>query len=353
MSGKCLLVVGGRWLVPNVVKIKSKEPIPALVATIEDEQRVFVVVKTVSKDAKSVKSFAYVALLSSGFHVILVVLKYGLGILSGSMALRADAFHSLVDVLSSLSIFAGIKISERQSKNFPYGLYKVENLTALITSLLIFFAAYGIIKEVIHSDPTTDISNIPVVILGLCFIVVLIFLFSRYEIKIGRKIGSPSIVADAKHIRTDLLSTAGILIGLLLSLWKPSIDRYIAVVIAILIVRLGWTIFIDSVKVLLDASINYEMLDDIRKVFYNFSPVKEVIHLSGRCSGRYKFVEAEIILDIETLQDAHDVASSIEEEVYDCFPDIDRILIHYGPAPKKIMAEKRNLSKNSPKEAGK
>ena len=49
------------------------------------------------------------------------------------------------------------------------------------------------------------------------------------------------------------------------------------------------------------------------------------------CSGRYKFVEAEIILDIEKLQDAHDVASSIEEEIYDCFPEIDKILIHYEP----------------------
>jgi len=298
-----------------------------------------VAAETNAKKTKVVKSFAYVALLSAGFHIILVVIKYCLGSFSGSIALRADAFHSFADVLSSLGIFIGIKISERKSSTFPFGLYKVENLAALVTSLFIFLAAYEIVKEVIHADPTAVISNIPIAVLGLLVIVVLIFLFSRYEMKVGRKTGSPSLVADAKHIGTDLLSTAGILAGLLLSLWKPNADRFIAVIIAILIARLGWTILADSVKVLLDASIKGEMLDDIRKVFYNFSPVKDVVQLSGRCSGRYKFVEAEIVLDIEKLQDAHDISSSIEEEIYDCFPEIDNILIHYEPVEEQKSDE--------------
>jgi divalent metal cation (Fe/Co/Zn/Cd) transporter len=85
------------------------------------------------------------------------------------------------------------------------------------------------------------------------------------------------------------------------------------------------------VKVLLDASIKEDILNDIRKVFFNFSDVKDVTQLSGRCSGRYKFVEAEIILDTEKLQDAHDISTAIEEEVYDCFPDVDKLLIHYEP----------------------
>jgi cation diffusion facilitator family transporter len=330
-SGKCLLVVVGRWFAPSVAKIRSREPIRAWVAPTEAKEGVFAVAELANKETKDVKSFAYVALLSAGFNVLLVLLKYGLSILSGSIALRADAFHSLVDVLASFGIFIGIKISERKSSTFPYGLYKVENLAALATSLFIFFAAYEIVKEIIHAEPTIAASNIPMAILGLVGIIALMFLFSRYEMKVGTKAGSPSLVADAKHIGTDLLSSVGVLIGLILCLWKPNFDRFIAVIIIILIARLGWTILVDSVKVLLDASIKEEMLNDIRKVFFNFSPVKDVTQLSGRYSGRYKFVEAEIILDIEKLQDAHDISSSIEEEIYDCFPEIDKILIHYEP----------------------
>jgi cation diffusion facilitator family transporter len=201
--------------------------------------------------------------------------------------------------------------------------------------MFIFFAGYEIAKEAIHAETTVAAANIPVAVLGLLVIVVMMFLFSRYEKKIGEKAGSPSLMADAKHISTDLLSSVGVIIGLLVSLWKPNADRFIAVIIVILIARLGWAILVDSVKVLLDASIKREMLDDIRKVFFHFPPVKDVTRLSGRCSGRYKFVEAEIILDIERLQDAHDISSSIEEEVYDCFPEIDKILIHYEPVKKQ------------------
>jgi len=286
--------------------------------------------KTVSTETQ--KSFAYVALLSVGFNVLLVLLKYGLSVISGSVALRADAFHSLIDVLASLGIFAGIKISERKSRIFPYGLYKVENLASLATSLFIFLAAYEIVKELMHAESTIAASNIPIAILGLVVIIALMFLFSRFEMKVGKKVGSPSLVADAKHIGTDLLSSVGVLVALILSLWKPNFDRFVAVIIIILIARLGWTILADSVKVLLDASIKTEMLDDIKKVFFNFSPVKAVTRLSGTCSGRYKFIEAEITVDIEKLQDAHNVASSIEEEIYDCFPEIDKIIIHYEPA---------------------
>lgn len=330
-SGRCLLALAGRWSVPSAIVIRSREPIPEWAALTEAKEGAVMAAEINARKSKTVKSFAYVALLSAGLHIILVVLKYGLGSFSGSMALRADAFHSFADVLSSLGIFIGIKISERKSSSFPYGLYKVENFAALVTSLFIFLAAYEILKEVIYADATAVISNIPITVLGLLVIVVLIFLFSRYEMKIGRRIGSPSLVADAKHIGTDLISTAGILVGLLLGLWKPNFDRIIAFVIALLIARLGWTILFDSLKVLLDASIKEDMLNDIREVFFNFSPVKEVTQLSGRCSGRYKFVEAEMILDIEKLQDAHDISSAIEEEVYDCFPEVDKLLIHYEP----------------------
>ncbi|MFC1596753.1 cation diffusion facilitator family transporter [Planctomycetota bacterium] len=277
------------------------------------------------------KGFAHVALFSAGLHVVLVALKFGLGVLCGSIALKADAFHSVADVLSSLGIFAGIKISQRQSKGFPYGLHKVENLTALITCSAIFFAAYEIIREVIFSEPSAAVSNVPVGILGLLFIMILTLLFSRYETKVGRRVGSPSLVADAKHIETDLLSTGGILLGLLMSLWHWNVDRYVAVIIALLIARLGWRILVDSLKVLLDASMSQDHLDRIRKVFYEFPQVKRVMHLRGRCSGRYDFLEAEAALDVDTLEEAHRISSAIEEEVYDRFPEVDKLLIHYEP----------------------
>ncbi len=285
----------------------------------------------VQKNNMAQKSFAYVALLSSGFHVILVISKYSLGMLSGSIAIKADALHSLIDVLSSLTIYAGIKISERKSKIFPYGLYKVENLASVITSLIIFFAAFEIIKEVFSKEAIGVISNIPIAFVGLMGVIISMFLFSQYEIRLGKKIGSPSLIADAKHIKTDVLSSVGVLIGLVFGMFGLNIDRYVAIILVILISRMGITILIDSLKVLLDVSISKDTLDQITKIFSSFPSVEKVIRLTGRYSGRYKFVEAEVIMNAETFQEAHELSSAIEEEVYDSFPEVDKILIHYEP----------------------
>jgi len=84
-----------------------------------------------------------VALYSLLFNLVLVAAKLFLSAVSGSLALRADAVHSLVDVLASAALILGLKISERKSESFPLGLYKVENLASIAISFLLFATAYG------------------------------------------------------------------------------------------------------------------------------------------------------------------------------------------------------------------
>ena len=88
------------------------------------------------------------ALASIGVNLMVTGLKYFLGWFSGSLALLADAVHSSADVVSSASIWGGIRLSRRKSKRFPYGLYKLENLVALGTSALILLAGYEIVHTV-------------------------------------------------------------------------------------------------------------------------------------------------------------------------------------------------------------
>jgi len=156
----------------------------------------------------------------------LAAAKYGLGAVSGSLALRADAVHSLADVISALTIFSGILIADRKTKTFPEGLYKVENLVALVSSLFIFFAAYEIAWEALTSHHAYRVQNVSAVVVGIVFIVAVTFLFSRYELKVGLSVGSPSLVADARHVATDLLSTLVILVGVVGSSVGYHLDRY-------------------------------------------------------------------------------------------------------------------------------
>jgi len=104
---------------------------------------------------------------SIGVNVLLVALKGGLAVLSGSVALVADAIHSATDVISSVTVLAGIKISKRKSKNFPYGLYKVENFVSLLTSLFIFLAGYEIVKTAFFKPFTLKTQYLPYAMGGL------------------------------------------------------------------------------------------------------------------------------------------------------------------------------------------
>jgi cation diffusion facilitator family transporter len=283
------------------------------------------------------KSYVKVAVFSCLVNGFLMTAKYFLGEVSGSMALKADAVHSLADVVSSLSIVGGILISDRKTKTFPLGLYKVENLVALLSSFLIFFAAYEIASEALYVEHTGDIKNFGPLIAGVVFMLIVAYIYSKYELKAGLKAGSPSLVADAKHIATDMFSSLVILVAILGTHLGFPVDRYAAILVVAIVLRMGLTILIGSLKVLLDATLDYTTLNEIRAVLASHPLVKSVTSLGGRSSGRYKFVEANVKVDARLLRDAHAVVSHLEEDILDRWPDIDKILIHYEPEQKEFF----------------
>jgi len=283
------------------------------------------------------KDCARIAVLSCLVNGFLMGGKYFLAQISGSIALRADAVHSLADVVSSLSILGGILISDRKTRTFPHGLYKVENLVSLVSSFLIFFAAYEIGKEAVHAGHAGVIRNVGPVVAGVIFMVILACLYSRYELKAGLKRGSPSLVADARHFAADMFSFLVLLLAILGTHLGFPLDRYAAIVVVALVAYMGLSILIGSLKVLLDATLDYPTLDGIRAVLASHPLVKGVTALGGRSSGRYKFVEANVKVDARLLRDAHSVVSHLEEDILDRWPDIDRILIHYEPEQKEFV----------------
>lgn len=281
------------------------------------------------------KSYSRVALYSCFVNVFLAALKYSLGEISGSLALKADAIHSFGDVISAVTIFVGIVISDRKTRTFPEGLYKVENLVALLSSFFILYAAFEIGVDALQSPSFRELRHLPHVIAGIILIIGTAFLFSRYELRVGLEVGSPSLVADAKHVHTDLLATVVILFSVIGAQLGYSLDRYVAIFVAVLVARTGFQITIDAVRVLLEATLDHATLDEIRKIMERHPDVTEVVSVGGRNSGRYKFVEISLRMRTRLLREAHEIVSHFEEEILDRWPDIDRLLVHYEPQPKQ------------------
>ncbi len=281
---------------------------------------------------------ARVALTGLLFNLLLASFKYWLSTLSGSVALKADAIHSLTDVISSGTLFIGILLSKRRTKTFPYGLYKLENLISLGMSFLILLAGYEIAREVFLSKGRLITGEIPIAMAGVGGTVLAAFLFSRWVKEKAAEFNSPSLTAEAFHIRSDMLSSLVILGGLTGGLLRlPHLDKAAALVMVLLIAKMGFGIALEATRVLLDASLDFQTLDRIKAILLSDPRVAEIKGLWGRNSGRYRFIEADVILTVRDFERAHHVVTSLEEKIRKEVPFVDHILIHYEPLKKEVI----------------
>ena len=188
-----------------------------------------------------------VAGLSITSNIILSVLKIITGFMSGSLSIISEAIHSLSDFFASvLTFFSVIKSSRPADNDHPYGHGKYEDMAGFIEGLLIIFASLFIIYEAtkkivfgVNMD-AENISGIAVMFIAVIFNIIV----SSLLFKVAKESNSISLYADGEHLRTDVYSSLGVLIGLILiKITGYSIlDPVIAILVAVIIFRAGYTI---------------------------------------------------------------------------------------------------------------
>ncbi len=278
------------------------------------------------------------ALFSLGLNLFFAALKFILYRSTGSSAILAETVHSLTDVMGSLLVVGGIYFSGMKSERFPWGLYKIENIAAVLSAGLIFISAYEI-AQMIYSPPPEGLRNLGITFIFLFIMVVPVVLFARYEGKLAKELNSPSLAADAQNWKMDIAPLTVVAVGIAgAKLSYPIADRIAAAVVLILVVRAGYGILKDSLKSLLDASVDRATLDMIKNVIRGVPQVTEIVSLYARNSGRFIFVSTDLRLSLKRLKEAHEVADDIEREIRRRIPFIERVVIHYEP-------EKRNYQR--------
>ncbi len=274
-----------------------------------------------------------VAILSVFINLAIFGAKGLSAFFTDSIALKAEAYHTLADMVAAITVLIGIKLAKRKAKNFPYGLYKIENMMAVGVSVIILYSGYEIILEAINNNQVS-LKNTWLAVASLLFSIGLTFWFSRYEMRAGKNINSPILMADAEHVRTDVLSNVVVLVAVISSSIGYQLDKIAAMIIVGFIAKAGVQILIDGVKVLLDASLEYETLSKVEKIITDMPEVVSIKSLTGRNSGQFKFIEAVIIIKTSDFNKAHFVADRIERMVKEQINNIDQILIHYEPLQK-------------------
>ena len=174
-----------------------------------------------------------------GVNVGLIILKLGMAWYSGSLALKAGAWHSFSDIFVSGIVLSGLILTRREDVRRSHGISRIENVVALIIGLLILYAGFDIFMEVIRAEQTT-LTNVPVVTAGAGLTIVICFFMARYKIFVGRETNSPSLIADGFHSKLDMYSSMVVVVGLVgYQVGLTTMDRLAAVVVVALVAWAG------------------------------------------------------------------------------------------------------------------
>jgi cation diffusion facilitator family transporter len=261
--------------------------------------------------------------------------------LSGSLAVTAATIDSATDSIASLAVYAGLKLSKRKTRHFPLGLYKIENVISVIIALFIFFAGYEIARHIVR--PALTRPDISLTVIAWLFAgTVLTFLFGQIAVRVGKRTGSPTLQAEGRHRQADVLSSLVVLVsvvmdffGIRADLFGFSIDQITAALVLLFVAHAGWSLLSDGMRVLLDASIDFETLDQVKKIITSEPTVTEVRSLVGRNAGRYRFLQADVVLRTENLERAHQISEKIETKIRRQVPHVERVSIHFEPRARK------------------
>ena len=267
---------------------------------------------------------------SIGVNVVLAGINLAVALASGSLAVEAEMVHNLVDLLTAVGVLIGLKLSTRKSKEFPYGLYKLENVVTVVLAVMIFVTAYEIVQEALFT-PTRRATVNPWMLVGVVVATAIPLVFSHFELRAGREANSPALIADAKEYRTHVFTTGVVFAALLAQWFDFPLDRIAALVIVVAIGKTGWDLLSDGMRVLLDASLDADTILQIREIIAAEPTVAELKWVSGRNAGRFRFVEAEVALRVHKLERAEAATQRMEAQIRQAVPYLERVLIHAEP----------------------
>jgi cation diffusion facilitator family transporter len=280
-----------------------------------------------------------IALASLGIGIVVLGLKALAWWLTGSVALYSDALESVVNVVTAGTTLVAVHLSQRPAdERLPYGYQKAEYFSAVIVGVMIILAALLILREAYSgfmepSVPDAPVQGMAISVVATGINVVWALVLMRH----GRKVRSPAIEADGKHLMTDVISTGGVLVGLALVYltgWAQ-LDAILAALVALNILWSGWGVVRESVGGLMDVAVSPDTQKVIREVIArNADGAIEAHDIRTRQAGKLVFIDFHLVVPgTMSVDAAHGICDSIEARLREAVRDV-QITIHVEPEAK-------------------
>jgi len=268
--------------------------------------------------------------------MLVMGLKYMAYVLTGSVALYSDALESIVNVATAIAALIAVRISERPAdRSHQFGHHKAEYVSAGLEGALILIAALLILHQAYEAWLNPRALTAPAEGLAINALAgVVNAAWAWHLIVRGRALRSPALIADGWHLFSDVATSAGVIVGLLLALttgWMI-LDPMLAAVVAIHILWVGWRIIAQSMSGLMDAAVAGDMMAQIRRIIAaNGNGALQIHDLRTRMAGRATFIEFHLVVPGSmSVTEAHDICDRLEEALAAEIEGAE-VLIHVEP----------------------
>ncbi len=269
-------------------------------------------------------------------NVFLVIIKIGIGVLGQSAALIADGIHSLSDLVSDFFVIIAIKLGSREADHdHPYGHRRFETMATVLLGLGLVVVAGGIAwdaterlldsKQLLIPDKNT---------MGIAIVSILAneWLF-HYTKRVGELTRSKLLLANAWHHRSDAFSSVIVVFGIAAVLMGyPFADAVAAVIVAIMIAKMGVSLVLESINELVDSSLPEDYVRDIQRVIKQTEGVQGIHLLRTRRMGEDAYIDAHIVVDSRiSVSEGHMIGDVVRDNLKDNFDDVADVLVHIDP----------------------
>jgi cation diffusion facilitator family transporter len=295
-----------------------------------------------SSESRAQRQGTVVAYANAIINLLLSIGKGVVGALAGSDALIADAVHSAADLVGSLAVIIGLRIARKPpDEDHPYGHGKAELIAATIVGGFLVAAAvevgYSSGKSLFYPPKHPDLMA---AYAAGAAILVKEFLY-HFNIRLGRKLNSKSLIASAYDHRSDVYSSFAALIGIVLSiigarehiLWLRYMDAIAGLFVALLVLKMAISIAWDALQSLMDRVVLEEAdITPYRNTAQSVTGVECIDEIRVRDHGQYVIVDIEIGVDADiTVAAGHDIAAEVRSELRRQFNRIQDVFVHVNP----------------------
>lgn len=289
-------------------------------------------IDNIQRETLRMKEGKKVVISSIFQNLFLAVIKILGGIYGNSRALISDGINSLADVGSSFAILLGIYFSNKPAdEEHPYGHEKIESIIGNMLGVFLLLTAFELGKGSIELLIRGEYSGTPAyttIIWAFISMVVKFFMY-RYKLKVGIATDNSALIADAKDSKSDVYSSGGVILGILLSIWvSPIFDIVVSLIVALLIFKEGVSIIFETSNLILDKQ-DDEFIKEIEKYLEENDNIKNVHDIFMRKSGDKIFLSMHIRVPKNmTVYEAHNLVDSVREGIVLDFDNVKDVMIH-------------------------